>query len=99
MPMVTFEKEEIEVSCNAGTNLRKLARKHGISLYSGIWKLLNCRGQGMCKKCEVDLPTAENVNPKSGMEEIQLKGKPPIRRLGCQVYVHGETVVRTHPAK
>jgi ferredoxin len=97
--MVIFEKEGVAVSCNAGTNLRKLAGKQGISLYSGIWRLLNCRGNGLCKKCEVEVPVGENISPKTSMEEIQLKGKPATRRLGCQVYIHGDTVVRTHPPK
>ena len=97
MPTVTFEHERKIVACSAGTNLRKLAIAHGVSLYSGLWKALNCRGNGLCAKCEVEIPAAENLSPRTNMEEIQLKGRPLIRRLACQVIVHGDMTVRSHP--
>ncbi len=97
MPTVTFEKEKKIVSCSAGENLRTLAIAQGVSLYKGIWKTLNCRGNGLCTKCEVEIPLAKNLSARSNMEEIQLKGKPAIRRLACQVIVHGDMTVRTHP--
>jgi ferredoxin len=97
MPIVTFEKENKTVICNAGTNLRQLARANGVELYSGAWKLLNCRGNGLCSKCEVEIPIAENLGARSNMEEIQLKGRPLIRRLACQVVIHGNMSVRSHP--
>ncbi|HEX5036267.1 MAG TPA: 2Fe-2S iron-sulfur cluster binding domain-containing protein [bacterium] len=97
MPNVTFEKENKTVVCSAGTNLRQLARANGVELYSGIWKALHCRGNGLCAKCEVEIPIATNLGARSGMEEIQLKGRPLIRRLACQVTVHGDMSVRSHP--
>jgi ferredoxin len=97
MPTVIFERENKSVACSAGTNLRKLAIANGVNLYSGPWTLLNCRGNGLCAKCEVEIPAAENLGARSGMETIQLKGKPPIRRLACQVSVHGDMTVRSHP--
>jgi ferredoxin len=97
VPTVTFERENKTVACNAGTNLRKLAIANGVSLYSGPWKILNCRGNGLCTTCEVEIPIAENLGARSNMEEIQLKGRPLIRRLACQVAVHGNLTVRSHP--
>ncbi len=97
MPIVTFERENKAVSCNAGMNLRKLAIANGVQLYGGPWTVLNCRGNGLCTKCEVEIPAAENLSARSNMEEIQLKNKPPIRRLACQVTVHGNMTVRSHP--
>jgi len=99
MPTVTFEKENRIVHCSAGTNLRRLAIDNGVQLYSGIWSKLNCRGNGLCSKCEVEIPSAENLSGRSNMEEIHLKGKPFIRRLACQVAIHGDMIVRTHPPK
>jgi len=99
MPTVTFEKENLMVNCSAGTNLRRLAADNGVKLYAGIWSQLNCRGNGLCAKCEVEIPVSENLGGRSNMEAIQLKGKPFIRRLACQVTVHGNTIVRTQPPK
>lgn len=97
MPHVTFEKENKTVTCNAGTNLRQLALDNGVQLYSGVHKVLNCHGNGLCTSCEVEIPTAENMGARSGMENLQLKGRPLLRRLACQVTVHGDMSVRTHP--
>lgn len=97
MPAVTFEKERKTINCNAGTNLRQLARKNGISLYPGIWTLLNCHGNGLCEKCEVEITAAENLSPRTRMEEIALQDKPLKRRLACQVFVHGDMTVQTKP--
>ena len=97
MPTVTFEKENKTVLCNAGTNLRTLARDNGVQLYNGIWKTLHCRGNGLCGTCEVEIPTAQNLGQRSNMEEAHLKGRPLIRRLACQVVIHGDMSVRSHP--
>lgn len=97
MPNVRFEKEGVTVSCNAGTNLRELAKKNHISVYSNIWKVLNCRGNGLCEKCEVEIVEAENLSPRTRMEEIALQDKHLTHRLSCQVFVHGDMTVRTHP--
>ena len=97
MPQIKFEKEGKAIYCNAGNNLRKLAKKNGINVYSGIWSLLNCRGNGLCGKCEVEIVSANGLSPRSRMEEMQLKNKPLERRLSCQVIVHGDMTIRTHP--
>ena len=99
MPYVTFEKEGKTISCNAGVNLRKLAKKNRIHIYSGIDNLINCRGHGLCGTCEVEIVEAEGLSPRTRMEEIKLKDRPLERRLSCQVVVHGDMVVRTHPPK
>ena len=97
MPIVTFEHENKPVTCNAGTNLRELALKNGVPLYAGAWKIFNCHGNGLCTSCEVEIPQAMNLGARSNMEEVQLKDRPLIRRLACQVTVHGDLTVRTHP--
>lgn len=99
MPLITFEKEGKTIACNAGINLRKLAKKNGISVYTGLKKLLNCHGDGLCGTCEVEIISAENLSPRTRMEEVQLKDKPLQRRLACQVTVHGDMLIRTHPPK
>jgi len=99
MPSITFEKEDKTINCNAGLNLRKLARKNGVELYSGLGTVLNCHGNGLCTQCEVEIVEGEQLNPRTRMEEVRLRDKPLTRRLACQVIVHGNLTVRTHPPK
>ena len=99
MPYVKFEKEGKTIACNAGVNLRKLAKENKISVYSGIHKLINCHGNGMCTSCEVEIVDGDEMNQRTRMEEVQLAGYPLARRLACQVTIHGNLTVRTHPPK
>lgn len=99
MPYVTFEKEGKTIGCNAGMNLRKLAKKNGIDIYQGLHNLTNCRGHGLCGSCEVEIVEAPGIHQRTLMEEIKLKDKPLVRRLSCQVNVHRNMTVRTHPPK
>ena len=98
MPAIYFEKEDKTVVCNNGINLRQLALAEGIELYSGLYKAFNCRGNGLCGSCEVEVidPTFE-LHQRTRMEEVKLAGKPLIRRLACQLVIHGPLTVRTHP--
>ena len=99
MPLVTFEKENKRLVCNSGINLRRLAKEAGIAIYSGLNSLINCRGHGLCGTCEVELVTAQQLHPRTRMEEQKLRNKPLERRLACQLVVHGDMTVRTHPPK
>ncbi len=99
VPYVKFENEGKTIACNAGINLRKLAKANKISVYSGIHKLINCHGNGMCTSCEVEIVDGNRINQRTRMEEVQLAGHPLERRLACQVTIHGNLTVRTHPPK
>lgn len=102
MPLVYFERQGKTLRVNAGHNLRKLAKKNGISVYHGIEKFTNCRGQGLCGTCKVEVfairPDA--INPPTAMEERKLKDfTNPNLRLACQVRVHGNLRVKTYPVE
>ena len=102
MPLVFFEREGKTVSINAGWNLRKLAKANGVSIYRGINKIFNCRGLGLCGTCKVEVFVGEMgaVNPRTAMEEKQLKKfSNPNLRLSCQVRVHGNMRVKTQPVE
>ncbi len=99
MSNIYFEKEGKRITCNSGMNLRKLAKKNGIHIYSGLHNLTNCRGNGLCGSCEVEIVDANQIPQRTRMEEVKLTEKPLERRLACQVIVHGNMTVRTHPAK
>ncbi len=100
MALVYFEREGKTLNVNSGQNLRKLALANGISLYRGINKLINCRGQGLCGTCMVEVYANRpaDLSPRTGMEEQQLKNySNPKLRLACQVVVHGSVQVKTQP--
>ena len=53
MPTVTFTREKKAVPCKKGDNLRLLAIEHGIQLYPGIKRIVNCYGHSTCGDCRV----------------------------------------------
>jgi ferredoxin len=102
MPLVFFERQGKTVSVNAGWNLRKLALKNGIKVYQGLDKVFNCRGNGLCGTCKVEVFPAqpEFINPRTAMEEKKLASyNNPHLRLSCQVKVHGSLRVKTYPVE
>lgn len=102
MPIVFFERQGKTIRANAGYNLRKLALKNGISVYHGLDKAFNCRGNGLCGTCKVEVFPARYgfVNPLTAMEEKKLrKFNNPHLRLSCQVKVHGNMTVKTYPVE
>jgi ferredoxin len=102
MALVFFERQGKTVRANAGMNLRKLALANGIEIYQGVDKLINCRGQGLCGTCKVEVtaPNLYDVNPRTAMEGEKLKNfTNPKLRLSCQVVVHGNISVKTAPVE
>lgn len=96
MPMVEFLNESKQVDCGQYANLRKVAQLHGIEVYKGIWRKLNCRGLGLCAKCVMEVVEGgENLSPKTLRERIRLKGQPTNRRLSCQCQVMGDVTCIT----
>jgi ferredoxin len=106
MPKVTFvygkEKKEVEVP--EGANLREEARKAGVPVYTGIHRVLNCRGLGLCGTCRVLVKQGgENLSPRSKRERIKLAlslaiiGHEDEMRLSCQTRVLGDCTVEMTP--
>ncbi len=80
------------------TNLRLKAIESGVDIYKGITKLLNCRGNGKCGTCIVEITAgAENLSPRTLVEKQKLKKKPTSDRLACQTLVKGNVAVKTKP--
>lgn len=98
MPIVHFEKENKSVEVNSCWNLRKVAQKSGVNLYSGIHKIFNCHGMGLCGSCAVDVDDETALSPKRrGEEKLLIKnnlnnGKT---RLACQCLVYKDAKVTT----
>ncbi|MGP0566968.1 2Fe-2S iron-sulfur cluster-binding protein [Nitrospina sp. 32_T5] len=98
MLTVHFEKQNRTIKVEPGTNLREAAIGNKIGIYQHIFKILNCRGRGLCSSCRVEI-TSGNVAPRNEVEENNLKKaltKNPNLRLACQIKVEDDLVVRSH---
>lgn len=93
MPKVTFEKERIQVIVPMHSNLREVAVANEIPIYGGIAKVANCRGNGQCGTCKVEI-SGNGIKARNAVEESKLKAAPNLR-LACQVEVLGDWIVRT----
>lgn len=98
MPTVEFLDAGQKVSCGQYANLRKVAGLHGIEIYKGPARLTNCRGNGLCGECQMEVVEgAANLSPKTRREKMnfKLRGKPENYRLSCQCQVMGDVVCVT----
>lgn len=109
MPTVNFVNEKVSVEAQEGEDIRSVARKNGIQLYSGPHKVVNCMGMGACCSCNVIVKEGgENCSRKGFRERInkwlnpllglKLLSNPEKEvRLACMTKVHGDVDVETHP--
>ena len=104
MPKINFTREKKIVECDAGEKLRDVAIKHGIQLYPGMKKLLNCHGLGHCGECRVHIQDGmENLGSKTLKEKFRIAvswfqlGHEDEVRLSCQCRVNGDCDVYTQP--
>jgi ferredoxin len=95
---IHFEKQKRTLKVEPGTNLREAAIAAKLSIYPNIKKILNCRGRGLCSSCRVEIVSgqvAERNETENNNLAKALKKNPNLR-LGCQVIVEDNLVVRTH---
>ncbi|MBM4165866.1 MAG: (2Fe-2S)-binding protein [Ignavibacteria bacterium] len=105
MPNTIFVNENKTVEQPGITNIRKLAMKNGVQLYSGIDVLLNCRGNGLCGTCRVEVLDGKGVSPMKPIEEGSMMGWIPFyvrsvpkhHRLACQMDAVNDCQIKTHP--
>lgn len=93
MPTVEFLDAGKKVACGQYANLRKVALLHDVEVYKGVAQATNCRGNGLCGECVMEVVEgAENLSPKNIRERnnLQLRGKPANYRLSCQCQVMGD---------
>ena len=99
MATIEFLNESKKADCGQFANLRKVALLHGVEVYKGIDQKINCRGNGLCGTCVMEIVEGlENLSPKTLREQFKLKGKPENYRLSCQCQVFGDIVCITAPA-
>ncbi len=95
---VTFEKQNRTLKVESGANLREAAIAAKLGIYAHIFKLLNCRGRGLCATCRVEIVSGQ-VPERNEVENKNLARalkKNPNLRLACQIPVKDNLVVRTH---
>jgi len=98
VPTIRFDQEGQQVGCIEGANLRKAALSSGINPYKGLSNLNNCGGVGQCGTCVVEvLEGAQNLSPRSDVEEVYLADRPANYRLSCRTSVNGDVTIRTRP--
>lgn len=98
MANIKFVKESKEIIAADGANLRLKALENSIDLYTFMGKMMNCGGYGQCGTCVVEIiEGAENLSPRTAVEEQKLGKKPASYRLACQTMVNGLVSVVTKP--
>ncbi|AOY82428.1 MAG: (2Fe-2S)-binding protein [Moorea sp. SIO1G6] len=90
MPKVTAQGKSFE--CDQGSNLRKVLLEHGVALYNGNAKVINCRGLGSCGTCavEIDGEVSEPNWKDKARRSLPPHSPTANRRLACQTKVLGD---------
>ncbi|MDA0986086.1 MAG: 2Fe-2S iron-sulfur cluster-binding protein [Bacteroidetes bacterium] len=105
MAVITLINENKTIEVPIGANLRQALRFNKISPYKGISKILNCRGEGLCGTCRVEVIDGKGVSSRKEDEENILISSLPFYarkiekniRLTCQTNVTGDVSVKTFP--
>ena len=100
MPVIRFVRENRDVECYPGENLREVALREGISLYGLKGTLGNCGGCGQCITCFVEIPAvnaSQALSPRTTVEDQKLRRRPQNWRLACQALVQQSLAVITRP--
>jgi len=107
MPTVTFRGTELD--CAEGAVLRDVLLDAGLSPHNGAADRLNCRGNGTCGTCAVevraDSEDAGGDTPAVSERGLVERGRlvvPPHTpesrlRLACQTRVYRDVTVTKHP--
>ncbi|WP_216910735.1 2Fe-2S iron-sulfur cluster-binding protein [Synechococcus sp. CCY 0621] len=100
MPVIRFVREQRDVECYPGENLREVALREGIELYGLKGRLGNCGGCGQCITCFVEVVEGGGDNAlteQTSVELMKLKRRPQTWRLACQALVQKSVMVLTRP--
>ena len=95
---INFENHHRTLKVEPGANLREAAIAAKLGIYAHVFKLLNCRGRGLCATCRVEIVSGQ-VPERNEVENKNLSRalkKNPNLRLACQITVEDNLVVRTH---
>ena len=93
MPTVTAQGKTMP--CKAGANLRQVLLAHGVDLYNGQAKVINCRSLGTCGTCAVAIEGEVSATNWKDKVRRSLPPHDPAHdlRLACQTQVLGDIAV------
>ena len=60
---IHFAKQKRTIKAKEGETIREAAIKGKLSIYPHIFKILNCRGRGLCQSCTIKIVSG-NAEPK-----------------------------------
>jgi len=98
MPSILLVREGRTIEVPEGANLRQALLDAGVEVYRAADGLLNCRGNGLCGTCLVEVEPAAALSPVTIKEKAKLwqyEGRP--LRLSCQSKVTGDCKVFSQP--
>ena len=96
---IKVENLDRAIECEVGRDLRSALLEHGIEIYRGADKYLNCNGLGACRTCQIQV-----VEGAEGVSEPDIFEKySPVKiirpatgcRLACQTRVYQDVTIRT----
>ena len=95
---VQFVNQNRTIKTDKDETVRDVAIRNKLSIYAHVFKILNCRGRGLCRSCVIEVVSG-NTSPRNETESQQLAHKlekNPNLRLACQVKVIDNLVIKTH---
>ncbi|MHC4922651.1 MAG: 2Fe-2S iron-sulfur cluster-binding protein [Planctomycetota bacterium] len=98
MPEIQLIREKRTIQCDKGATLRSVLMREGVEVYRNADSLINCRGNGLCGTCVVEITPAEAANDPTIKEKAKLWqfGDRPMR-FSCQVKVKKDCKVLSQP--
>ena len=99
MTTIRFIREDLDVRCKPGENLRELILRENLQLYGLKGILGNCGGTGQCSTCFISIEEGNknSFSPLTSIEEGKLKNRPENWRLACQTLIKSSAVILTKP--
>ena len=96
MLRITLVREGREIEVPEGANLREALLAAGVEVYRGPDALVNCRGNGLCGTCLVEIEPRAALSDVTFREKAKLwqYGERPVR-LSCQAKVVADCRVLT----
>ena len=98
MPKITLVREGREIEVPEGADLRKALLDAGVDVYRAADGVLNCRGNGLCGTCLVEVDPPAALSPVTVREKAKLWQYDRPMRLSCQAKVAGDCRILSRPA-
>ena len=99
MAIIRFIREDVDIECKRGENLREVLIKEKLPLYGLKGILGNCGGVGKCSTCLISVEggTKNSLSQITFVEQEKLKNRPENWRLACQTLINSSAVILTKP--